>query len=400
MYKDIKIINQNNEGDGIAKIDNKVIFIPYALKNDIIDLEIIKNNKKFDIGKIISINVSSNERRNAICPYYYNCGGCNLMHELYNYQLEFKKNKVINNLKHISNIDINDIEIEYNNEYYYRNHIILSVKNNNIGFLKKNSNEIVDIDKCYISNNKINEIISNIKVFLNKHKDNKIEKISIKAYNNILIDIKANEFNLDEFIKYVNCDSIYLNNKLIYGKDKIDIDFGNYKYKVSNNSFFQKNTLVALKLYDYIKDNIDLNSNVLDLYCGVGSISIYIYDKVKSVLGIEVIDNAIKDANENRVLNNVDNIKFICGKVEDNLDNIKDIDTIIVDPPRIGIDKKALENIISINPKKIIYVSCNSTTLARDINYLKNYYNVLNIKLFDMFPNTHHCESITILEKR
>ena len=191
MYKDIKIINQNNEGEGIAKINNKVVFIPYALKNDIIDLEIIKNNKNFDIGK------SSNERREVICQYYYNCGGCNIMHQLYNYQLEFKKNKIINNLKHIADIDINNIDIEYDNEYYYRNHITLSVSGDKIGFLKTNSNDIVDIDKCMISNDIINDKINEIRIFLNKYKDNNIDKISIKSYKEILINIESNNFHID-----------------------------------------------------------------------------------------------------------------------------------------------------------------------------------------------------------
>ena len=401
MYKNIKIINQNNEGEGIAKINNKVIFVPYTLKNDVVDLEIAKNNKKYDIGKLINIIISSEERRNVMCPYYYNCGGCNIMHQLYNYQLEFKKNKIINNLKHITNIDIDNIDIEYDDEYYYRNHITLSVKGNIIGFLKRNSNDIVDIDKCIISSKIINDKINEIKIFLNKYKDNNINKISIKSYKEILIEIESNKFSLkDEFIKYVKCDSLYLNNKLIYGKDKADIDFGKYKFKISNKSFFQKNTNMALKLYDYIKDNIDLNSNVLDLYCGIGSIGIYIANKAKSVIGVEIIDEAIKDAKNNAILNNINNIEFISGKVEDNISNINNIDTIIVDPPRVGINKKAINGIIKINPNKIIYVSCNSTTLARDINHLKEHYIIKKMKLFDMFPNTYHCESVCILERR
>ena len=154
---------------------------------------------------------------------------------------------------------------------------------------------------------------------------------------------------------------------------------------------------MAIKLYDYIKENVD--GNVLDLYCGVGSIGIYISDKVKSITGIEIINDAIKNAENNKKINNVNNIKFICGKVEDNLDDINNIDTIIVDPPRVGLNKKAIDNIITINPNKIIYVSCNSTTLARDINYMKNY-KLKNIKLFDMFPNTNHIESVCILERK
>ncbi len=401
MYKDIKIVNQNNEGEGIAKINNKVVFIPYTLKDDIVDLEIVKNNKNYDIGKIINISNSSIERREVNCKYYYNCGGCNLMHQIYNYQLEFKKNKLINNLKHIANINIDNIDIVYDNEFNYRNHITLSVKNNEIGFLKSNSNEIVDIEKCIITSNEINDRLSEIRLFLDRYPNNNINKISIKHYNETLINIESNKFELmDEFIKYVKCSSLYLNNELVFGDEKVNINFDKYNFKISNKSFFQKNTAMAIKLYDYIKDNVDLNSNVLDLYCGIGSIGIYISDKAKSVLGIEIIDDAIKDANDNALLNNINNIRFISGKVENNIDKLKNIDIIIVDPPRIGINRKAINDIIKINSNRIIYVSCNSTTLARDLNYLKEKYIIRNIKLFDLFPNTHHCESITVLERR
>lgn len=401
MFKNIKIIDQNNEGEGVARLNNKVVFIPYALKNDIVDIDITRDNKNFSEGQIQKIVNQSNERREVLCRYYYDCGGCNIMHQLYNYQLEFKKNKVINNLKHISNIKIDTLDIEYDSEYNYRNHITLSVKNNKIGFLKSHSNDIVDIDKCIISNEILNNKINEIRLFLDKYKNNNIDKISIKSYNDVLINIESNNFKfINEFLKYVKCDSLYINNIFMYGKEKVDINFGKYKFKISNKSFFQKNTNMALKLYDYIKENISIDDKVLDLYCGIGSIGIYISDKCKSVLGIEVINDAVKDAKSNASLNNINNISFISGKVEDNIDNINDIDTIIVDPPRIGINRKAIDNILKINAKKIIYVSCNSTTLARDINYLKDYYDIKKIKLFDLFANTNHCESITVLERK
>ena len=393
----VNIIDENNEGLGVARINNKVTFIPFAIKDEIVDINIIKENKKYDIGNINRIIDKSGNRKEVLCPYYYECGGCDIMHMNYNYQLDFKKRKVINNLKHISNIEIEDIDIIYDDEYNYRNHIILSIDNKNIGFLKNNTNEVIEIDYCLISNNVINNKIKEIRTFINRY-DVDIKKISIKAYDEVLINIESNNFNLiDEFIKYVPCDSLFINNELVYGKEYISISFNNYKFEVSSKSFFQKNTNMAIKLYDYIKENVD--GNVLDLYCGVGSIGIYISNKVKSITGIEIINDAIKNAENNKKINNVNNIKFICGKVEDNLDNINNIDTIIVDPPRVGLNKKAIDNIITINPNKIIYVSCNSTTLARDINYMNNY-KLKSIKLFDMFPNTNHIESVCILERK
>lgn len=395
-----KVINQNNEGYGIVKNNDKVVFIPYSLTGDVIDYDIIKENKKYDMGKIINIINESNERTKPICKYYYECGGCNLMHQKYKYQLEFKVNKVINNLKHISNINIDNIDIIYDNSFNYRNHITLSVKKDVIGFYKNNSNEIIDIDYCYISNDKTNNVLKEIRLFLNKYKNNYIDKISIKVFDEVLINISSNDFNLiNEFKRFVNFDSLYINDKYVLGKKYIIAKLNDYKYKVSSKDFFQKNTNMTIKLYDYIKELVNNNETVLDLYCGSGGIGIYISDKVKSVIGIEVIKESIDNALENALLNNINNIKFICGKVENNINNIKNIDTIIVDPPRVGLNKNAIKDILKINSNKIIYVSCNSTTLARDINLLKEYYSIECIKLFDLFPNTEHIETVILLQK-
>ena len=157
---------------------------------------------------------------------------------------------------------------------------------------------------------------------------------------------------------------------------------------------------MTIKLYDYIKTLVNKDENILDLYCGSGGIGIYISENAKNIIGIEIIEDAVLNARENARINNINNINFKSGKVEYNLDDIKDIDTIIVDPPRVGLNRKAIDDILKINPKRIIYVSCNSTTLARDLNYLKDVYELEEIKLFDLFPNTHHVESICVLRKK
>ena len=151
-------------------------------------------------------------------------------------------------------------------------------------------------------------------------------------------------------------------------------------------------------MFKYIKSLVDKNEKILDLYCGTGSIGIYLSDKVSSVIGIEEVNEAIIDAKENAKINNITNIEFISGKVEDNIEKFKKIDTIIVDPPRVGVSKKVINNILNINPKKLIYVSCNSSTLARDLKLLENNYEIKSIKLFDMFPNTYHVECVCILK--
>ena len=270
-----------------------------------------------------------------------------------------------------------------------------------MGFYKSKSNEIVNIEKCVISNKKINNILKEINKFINNFPNNNISKISIKAYKEILINIISDNFKLkNEFKKYINYDSLYLNNTYIDGLKYVSENLNNYKFNISCLSFFQKNTYIATKLYEYIKSMISNNENVLDLYCGTGSIGIYISNKCKSVLGIEVIDEAVKMAEENAKLNKVNNIKFISGKVDDNLDNLDVIDTIILDPPRVGLSKKVINNLLNIKANKIIYVSCDSVTLSRDIKLLSSTYNIDSIKLFDMFPNTYHVENVILLQRK
>lgn len=400
MSSEGKVISQNNEGLGIIRNNNKIVFVPFSLSNEVVEYEIIKENKKYDEGKLLKVKEECNERQIAKCPYYFNCGGCDLMHQKYEYQLKFKVNKVINNLKHISNMDIDNIDIESNNEFNYRNHITLSVSSDKIGFYKNHTNEIVDIDYCFISNNEINNVLKEIREFISKYKNNNIDRISIKAYNEILINIESNNFKLvTEFKNFVKFDSLYINCEYVLGKRYVTANLDKYKYNVSSRDFFQKNTEMTVKLYSYVKNLLNNNENILDLYCGSGGIGIFVSDKVKSVLGIEVIEEGVKNAKENALINNVNNIEFICGKAEDNLENINNIDTIIVDPPRVGLKRNAIDDILKIDADRIIYVSCNSVTLARDLNYLKYKYKIECIKLFDLFPNTHHVESVVLLKK-
>lgn len=399
IYKS-KIINQNNEGMGIAKENNKVTFIPFTLKDEIVNFKIEKEYKKYNEGKLVDVIFQSDERKIPECPYYYECGGCNLMHQKYKNQLEFKKEKVINNLKHISNIDIRRLDIIYYKDFLYRNHVILSVNKDKVGFYKYHTNEVIDIKKCIISNEKINKCIKDINSFVTTYKDNNIDRISIKAYNEVLINIESPDFKLiREFIKYIKFDSLYINNEHICGIKYITANLNKLIYRVSSTDFFQKNTEMTIKLYDYINDLVNKNDNVLDLYCGSGGIGIYVSNKCRSVIGIEVVEEGIENAKANALINNIKNIRFIKGKVEDNLEDIKCIDTIIVDPPRIGLNKKAIDDILKIDSNRIIYVSCNSVTFARDLNLLKDNYKLKSIKLFDLFPNTHHVESVALLEK-
>lgn len=395
MYK---VTNLDHYGRGIIKLNNKTTFVENALPNEVIDIKITHEYKNFNEAKVVNYIETSNERCEIKCPYYNECGGCNIMHMSYEAQLDFKQNKIKNIVdKYLNNnIKINKI-ISYNNQFNYRNKITFKVKDNKIGFYKNNTHEIVEINKCLIANEKINEIIS----YLKKLDLSLITNITCRCNNGLMVIIDTNSYNLNvDFLKPV-ATSIYfkINNKLkhIYGDKNIYEKLEKYNYIISPNSFFQVNKNITIKLYNKIKEYVGKGKNVLDLYCGTGSIGIFINDE-NNVVGIEINESAIKDATKNKDLNKLDNTHFILG---DSGKKIKELkfkpDVIIIDPPRSGLNNETLNNILDFNSKKIIYVSCDPMTLVRDLKLLNNLYNIQEITPFDMFPNTYHVECIALL---
>ena len=389
----IKIIDMDHSGNGIGKIDNKICFIPKTITNDICEINIYKENRNYNIGRLNKIVEKSNDRTNSICPYYNNCGGCNISNLTYKKQLEFKLTKVKNIFKKYLNMDINPEIIASKKEYGYRNKITYH-KDNELGLISLD-NTVIDIDKCLLVSDKVNELYKIIKC----EDLSKVKTITIKECDNGLILDVLGDINIDNLKD--KCLSIYINDKCIYKKEDGYILINNIKYNVSNKSFFQINTSNISSLYDEIirVGKFKKTDNVIDLYCGVGSISLYISKYVDSVLGIEIVMDAIKDAKENAKINNINNAKFICGDVTKLIDDNINCDVIIVDPPRIGLSKHVSSVINNSNIDKLIYVSCDPMTLVRDIKRLNNYI-IKDISLVDMFPQTHHCESITVLERR
>ena len=383
-------------GRGIAIIDNKITFINNSLIGEVIEYKIVKEKKNYNIGEVVDFVSISDFRNEYSCPYYNKCGGCNIAHMKYDYENNFKVNKVKNILNKFAKIHIDDLEIVYDTELYNRNKITLKVKNKELGLVEENSNNIVPISKCLIANKEINNTIEVLKSLIKKEN---INKIIIKCGNKtdeIMLSIYGDVKNINNFKRL--CNSLYINDKAITNS-YITTYIGDKKFHIRNNSFFQVNNNICKKLYDEILNIINKKkpSKVLDLYCGVGSIGIYISDFVDEVLGIEVVESAIIDANENKKLNNISNIKFINNKVENIIDSIKDYDMVIVDPPRSGLDKKTIDCLINLKSNNIIYVSCDPITLARDLNVLKEKYNIQYIKLFNMFPRTSHVECVTLL---
>lgn len=389
----MKIEALDHQGRGIAKYENKVYFIENALPEEDVEIEIKKQKKNIVEAKVIKYNKKNNELRDEpLCPYYGICGGCDIMHIKNQNQYKLDKlNNIIN--KYVDNsIKIN--EVEELDDLNYRNKITLQVKNNKLGLYKKESNEIVEIDKCYLVKNKINEIIRIIK----ENQDLKyINQIIIKDMKETMITFKTNNnINIDYLKKYV--DSIYINDKLVYGKNKIVEQMDKYNFLISSDSFFQVNTKMATKMYNYIDSLIEKTDIIFDLYCGTGTIGIFVHNKANKVIGLEINEESIKDANENKKINNITNIEFYASDSA----NIKEKtnlkpNVIIVDPPRSGLSDKMVKDIISLNPQTLIYVSCDPMTLARDIKKLDSY-EVVSIKGFNMFPNTYHVECVCVLK--
>lgn len=392
----LEVNSLDHNGRGISKLDNKIIFIENALPGEIVEV-CIKNEKKNYIEATVSSYIKkSKDRIESPCPHYDKCGGCDLLHLSYENQLKFKQDKVNNIIKKYLNKDIkvNNI-IKCDNNFNYRNKTTFQVKDN-IGFFKKNTHDIIKIDKCLIGNERINDAIK----YLNELDIKCINQIICRtSLDKLMIVIDTDNLNLNiECLKGI-ADSIYIKNNgnftLVYGDESIYEVLGEYKYLISPDSFFQVNINTCMKLYSKIKDYVGVNKKVLDLYCGTGAIGIFINDN-NEVLGVELNKFAIEDANRNKELNNLKNVDFICG---DSAIDIKDFNPniVIVDPPRSGLSKKTIDNIIKMYPNKIIYVSCDPMTLVRDLNVLSEKYNIDEVTPFDMFPNTMHVECLTIL---
>ena len=391
------IENLDHQGRGIAKQNEKVYFIENALPNEEVEVEITKQKKNIIEGKVKKYYKKNEENRvEPLCPYYGICGGCSIMHikNQNKYKLD-KLNNIIN--KYVDkNIEIK--EVESLNKYNYRNKITLQVKDNTLGLYKKESNDIVEIDNCLLVNEKINQIIKLIKK--NQNLKN-INQIVIKSMEESMVTFYTNRdinINVDYLKNYVQ--SIYVNKKLIYGKNKISAIMDKYKFLVSSESFFQVNTIEATSMYNYIKSLIEKTNVIFDLYCGTGTIGIFVHDKADKLIGLEINADAIKDANENKKINNIENIEFFESDASNIIQktNLKP-NIIIVDPPRNGLSDKMIDDINKLEPEKIVYVSCDPMTLARDIKKL-NKYDIIEIKGFDMFPNTYHVESVILLQRK
>ena len=378
MYEIVKL---DNFGRGICYVDGVITFVYNALPNEIVKIKITKKSKKYNEAIVSSYIKKSDKRIEPACEYFSICGGCDLMHISYKDELEFKENKIKDIMYKYACVEKEKIKkIISNDNLNYRNKVTFKV-DNGIGFFSKKSNEVLNIDGCFLVNPKINEVLNKI-----KKEDLKTNEVMIRTGNNTMVS-----FN-DKTI-------VYDNNYNKIDSDRIIKEIGDYKFYVSSKSFFQVNDYMVKVLYDLILNYVGESNNLLDLYCGTGTIGIYLSSIAKNVLGVEINNSAVDDAFKNKKLNNINNIDFIC--LDTDKFKIKDnFDTIIVDPPRSGLGKKIINDLLNSNSKKIIYVSCDPITLARDLKILSDKYNVVEITPVDMFPRTYHCESVCVLERK
>lgn len=444
------IISQGYEGEGIAKIDNKYpIFIEGALKGEKVKVRIVKVNKNFAYGKLMEVLEASEERVNPPCAIYKRCGGCKLQHASYKAQLDFKWDRVKDCVSKIGKLDPSIVKypLGMENPWRYRNKVQLPIGLINgevkIGFFAPRSHDIIDMESCLIQDEIGDKVVKLTREW--------IEKFNIRPYNvdgeydekgivrhimirrgfttnEVMVVLVTNGENLphkEEFVDLMvknipgiksviqNINSkktnviLGLESKTLWGEDTISDYIGDFRFNISPLSFFQVNPTQTEVLYGKALEyaNLTGNEEVFDAYCGTGTITLFLSQKAKKVYGVEIIPQAIDNAWINAKENKVDNVEFFVGESEvvipDLINKGVKADVVVVDPPRKGCDKKLLDAITNIDAKKIVYVSCDPSTLGRDLQVLEeNGYKTLEVQPVDMFPNTAHIENVALLIKK
>ena len=440
----VDIIDNGFEGEGIAKIDNFTIFIDGAIKGEKCKILIVKITSSHAFGKLLELIEQSPVRCTPDCETYKRCGGCNLRHIDYEETLNIKQQKVQNL---INKTLTKKVEVEktlgMGNPYNYRNKAQYPVGTNKngekvFGVFAKRTHEIIPINECQIQTKEAQEIAkdicefvknNNISIYNEKKQKGTLRHIIVKTglkTNEIMCILVVNNPDIpkeDELVQYLtskfsNIKTIVknINNKntnVILGSENINLygdgyifdKLKNYTFKISPLSFYQINPVQTEKLYNIALQGATLTGKevVFDLYCGIGTIGIFMANKAKKIYGIEIVEEAIKDAIENCKINNITNAEYLAGDTEklltDLIENRKiKPDVIVVDPPRKGLDNKTVENILKIKPNRVVYVSCNPATLMRDLSKLESEYKIKEIQPVDMFPFTSHVECCSVLQ--
>lgn len=442
----MSITDIGTNGEGIGRIDGYTVFVEGALPEEVIKVLIVKTKKHFGYGKLLEILEPSPHRVTPACPVAAKCGGCQLQHLSYEGQLAFKTKKVKDHLERIGGFS--GISVGYakgmEEPWRYRNKAQFPVGGKTgepeIGFYAKRSHRIIDTPVCMLQNEVNDRIVKIIRAFLAEYEiplyDETIHRGLVRhiltrigrrtgeimvclvvngrklPHCDVLVERLREIEGMTSIVLNVNTDqtNVILGTEVhvLWGKETIRDYIGDVQFEISPLSFYQVNPLQTQVLYQTALDFAELEGNetVLDLYCGIGTISLFFAQKAKHVFGVEIVPEAIADAKRNAALNGMDNADFAVGAAEDVIPRLYEekgitADVVVVDPPRKGCDSVLLDTIAAISPKKVIYVSCDSATLARDLAYLcPKGYTIEKVQVVDMFPHTVHVETVVLLSQQ
>ena len=441
---ELQITSMGSSGEGVGKLDGFAIFVPGALVGEIVKVQITLVKKSYATGRLVQVVVKSSQRQKPLCEVFYKCGGCQLQHLTYEGQLAIKRQQVqdaLERIGHFKNIEVQPVLADPK-PLYYRNKMLCPIASQDglkIGFYKNATHEIVDIKKCYIQSEANNQILNAIRNWIHKYKVSIYNEQSGKGLlrhilgrvsastgevmvglvctqkslpnkEELIETLRMNIPNLASVIQNINSyrTNVVLgeHTRVLYGKPAIADKIGNFEFNISAASFFQVNTAQANVLYQTALEFADLSGqeHVIDLYCGIGTISLFLAKKAKMVWGIELSSVAVENAKENAMRNQIGNVEFNCADATVAMAKLakkKNIEVIVLDPPRAGCDKQVLEHILQIAPKKIVYVSCNPASLARDMRILADSgeYELAKVQPVDMFAQTSHVECVALMSR-
>ncbi len=418
----LNIIDLTHDGRGVAKQNGRPVFIKGAYPGETVIANIVKDKKSFLEGELQSVLVPSADRIDSVCEDFGHCGGCDFCDYKYESQLEFKSNRVKNDLKKFAGLDEKEIEIHGMDSYInHRNHVQLSVKDGTIGYNKRGTNEVFMPKNCIIAPKATGEIIKLLTSYSELRKINLIGirenfkgdvMLILVTRQNITLDISP----LVEELKKLGVTHIYQNlndnPRVHYGKNSVLL-FGyeefvdkilGFNFEISPTSFFQVNRPQGEILYKIAIDNLELTKDdkILELYSGIGTMTLPVARLADEVLGIEYSQKAVQDAKKNAVINNTSNARFKAGKAEELIKKVgSKFNKILLDPPRSGAAPEVIEAIKTLNPERIVYVSCNPATLSRDIKLLieEGQYKVKKVDAVDMFGLSYHVETVVLMSR-
>ena len=459
LFEGVKVVDTASKGKTVAKTDEgAIIFLNSGVPGDVVDISTYKKKKGFYEGNIVKFHTLSEHRTEPVCEHFGVCGGCKWQHMKYDAQLIFKQKEVAENLKRIGKLDLPELKpiLAVENPYWYRNKMEFSFSNqrwltkeevdsgieinrNALGFHKPGMwDKIVDVDKCHLQADPSNAIRNFVRLYAHKNEltffDPKnqvgfLRSLMIRTTSTDevmivlqifheedailfpLLDAVATEFPYLTSIQYVingkANDTIYDQEIVCYkGQDFITEVMEDLQFKITAKSFYQTNSLQAYELYKVVRELADLKGDelVYDLYTGTGTIAQFVAQNALKVVGVDVVPDSIEAAKTNAIYNKIDNVFFETGDMkdiftEDFITRHGKASVVITDPPRDGMHKDVVQQLLYLSPERIVYVSCNSATQARDLSLMKENYRVIASQAVDMFPQTHHVENVVLLEK-